>query len=136
LLAGGTYQDLYYRPTVLADVPTTAPAFAEEVFGPVAPVVRFSTVDEAVRTATSSEYGLSLGIVTRDALRGLELADRLPTGIVHINDQTVNDEANAPFGGIGSSGTGSRFGGAGANIEAFTETRWVTMRSTAPTYPF
>ena len=53
----------------------------------------------------------------------------IPTGIVHINDQTVNDEANAPFGGVGASGTGSRFGGAAANIEAFTETQWVTVRS-------
>ena len=86
--------------------------------------------------AADSEYGLSLGIVTRDVMRGLALADRIPTGIVHINDQTVNDEANAPFGGIGASGTGSRFGGAAANIEAFTETRWITMRGEPPTYPF
>ena len=68
-------------------------------------------------------------------MRGLELADRMPTGIVHINDQTVNDEANAPFGGTGACGTGSRFGGAAANIDAFTETRWITMRSQPPTYP-
>ncbi len=136
LAAGGIYDRLFYPATVLADIPETAPAFVEEVFGPVAPVLRFSTVDEALRIATSSQYGLSLGIVTRDPLRGLALADRLPTGIVHINDQTVNDEANAPFGGIAASGTGSRFGGAAANIEAFTETRWVTMRSQPPTYPF
>jgi benzaldehyde dehydrogenase (NAD) len=136
LAAGGSYQGLFYPATVLADVPTSAPAFVEEVFGPVASVVRFSSVDEAVRIAAAGDYGLALGIVTRDALRGLELADRLPTGIVHINDQTVNDEANAPFGGVGASGTGARFGGAAANIEAFTETRWVTMRSKAPTYPF
>jgi benzaldehyde dehydrogenase (NAD) len=134
--AGGTYDRLFYAPTVLADIPEAAPAFAEEVFGPVAPVLRFSTVDEALRIAANTDYGLSLGIVTRDPLKGLELADRLPSGIVHINDQTVNDEANAPFGGVGSSGTGSRFGGAAANIEAFTETRWVTMRSQPPTYPF
>jgi benzaldehyde dehydrogenase (NAD) len=136
LAAGGSYRELFYPPTVLADVPPTAPAFVEEVFGPVASVVRFSTVDEAVQIAAAGDYGLSLGIVTGDPLRGLELADRLPTGIVHINDQTVNDEANAPFGGIGASGTGVRFGGAAANIEAFTETRWVTMRSQTPTYPF
>jgi benzaldehyde dehydrogenase (NAD) len=136
VVAGGTYDRLFYRATVLADVPPTAPAFAEEIFGPVAPVVRFSSVDEAVRIAADTEYGLSLGIVTRDVLKGLALADRMPTGIVHINDQTVNDEANAPFGGVGASGTGSRFGGAAANVEAFTETRWVTMRSQPPTYPF
>jgi benzaldehyde dehydrogenase (NAD) len=121
---------------VLADVAEAAPAFSEEVFGPVAPVLRYSTVDEAVRIATDTEYGLSLGIVTRDPLRGPARADQLPSGIVHINDQTVNDEANAPFGGIGASGTGARFGGAAANIDAFTETRWVTMRSQPAAYPF
>ena len=70
-------------------------------------------------------------------LRGLspELARRIPTGIVHINDQTVNDEANTPFGGLGASGTGSRHGGAQANVEAFTETRWITLRREPGQYP-
>jgi benzaldehyde dehydrogenase (NAD) len=108
----------------------------EEIFGPVAPVLRFSDEEELVRLATATDYGLSLGIVTRDVMKGLALADRMPTGIVHINDQTVADEANIPFGGVAASGTGSRFGGAEANIEAFTETRWVTVRSQPPTYPF
>ena len=57
-------------------------------------------------------------------------------GIVHINDQTVDDEAVAPFGGVKASGTGSRFGGAAVNIEAFTETRWITMRGEPARYPF
>ncbi len=74
--------------------------------------------------------------MTRDPLKGLALADLIPTGIVHINDQTVSDEAQIPFGGVGDSGTGSRFGGAAANIDAFTETQWVTMRSEIPPYPF
>jgi benzaldehyde dehydrogenase (NAD) len=134
--AGGTYEDLFYQATVLSDVPASSRAFTEEIFGPVAPVTRFSSEDEAVRLAGASEYGLSLGIVTGDVMRGLALADRIPTGIVHINDQTVSDEANSPFGGVGASGTGSRVGGAAANIEAFTETRWVTMRSKPPAYPF
>ena len=64
-------------------------------------MIRFADLDEAVRLATATEYGLSLGIVTRDVMAGLDLADRIPTGIVHINDQTVNDEANSPFGGVG-----------------------------------
>lgn len=136
LASGGTYEQLFYRPTVLADVPLDAPAFAEEVFGPVAPVTRVTSVDQAAELAADSEYGLSLGIVTRDAMRGLAVAEKIPTGIVHINDQTVNDEANAPFGGIRASGTGSRFGGATANMEAFTETRWITMRGEPPAYPF
>jgi benzaldehyde dehydrogenase (NAD) len=136
LAAGGTYENLFYSATVLADVPPSAPAVVEEIFGPVAPVLRFSDEEELVRLATATDYGLSLGIVTRDVMKGLALADRMPTGIVHINDQTVADEANIPFGGIAGSGTGSRFGGAEANIEAFTETRWVTVRSKPPTYPF
>jgi benzaldehyde dehydrogenase (NAD) len=135
LAAGGTYQDLFYRPTVLADVTDESPAYAEEVFGPVAPVRAFDDLDEAVRLAVASPYGLALGILTRDVMRGLELAERIPAGLVHINDQTVNDEAVAPFGGVAASGTGARFGGA-ANIEAFTETRWITARSAQPEYPF
>ena len=134
--AGGTYEQLFYRPTVLADVAVDSRAFVEEIFGPVAPVTRFADLDEAAALASRSEFGLSLGIVTQDVLKGLALADRIPTGIVHINDQTVNDEANSPFGGVAHSGTGSRFGGAAANVEAFTETQWVTMRSTPASYPF
>ncbi|MDX2376345.1 aldehyde dehydrogenase family protein [Microbacterium sp. LRZ72] len=135
LRAGGTYDQLFYRPTVLANTPIKAEAYCEEVFGPVASVVPYSTDDDAVELAAATEYGLSLGIVTADAMAGLELARRIPTGIVHINDQTVNDEANAPFGGVGSSGTGSRHGGAQANIDAFTETRWITMRREPGSYP-
>ncbi|HET6480964.1 MAG TPA: aldehyde dehydrogenase family protein, partial [Actinoplanes sp.] len=86
--------------------------------------------------AADSGYGLSLGILSRDVMKALALAEQIPTGIVHINDQTVNDEANAPFGGIGASGTGSRFGGTAANVEAFTDTRWITVRSQAPSFPF
>ncbi|MFB7333925.1 aldehyde dehydrogenase family protein [Streptomyces adustus] len=135
LAAGGTHEDLFYRPTVLADVDDHTPAYAQEVFGPVAPVRSFATADEAAALAAASPYGLSLGIVTRDAARGLDLAERIPTGIVHINDQTVNDEAVAPFGGIAASGTGARFGGE-ANLEAFTDVRWTTVRGDVAPYPF
>jgi benzaldehyde dehydrogenase (NAD) len=136
LAAGGEYTGLFYRPTVLAEIGTSLPAYAEEVFGPVAPVVSFSTLDEAAALASDTDYGLSLGILTRDVMKGLELAERIPTGIVHINDQTVNDEALVPFGGVGVSGTGARFGGAAANVDAFTETRWVTVRGAIAPYPF
>jgi benzaldehyde dehydrogenase (NAD) len=135
LAAGGTYEGLFYRPTVLADVAPQTPAYAQEVFGPVAPVLRFSNAAEAAKLAADSEYGLSLGILTSDVMRGLDLARQIPTGIVHINEQTVDDEPNIPFGGTGASGTGARFGGA-ANLEAFTETRWVTIRGDIAPYPF
>jgi benzaldehyde dehydrogenase (NAD) len=136
LAAGGSYQDLFYRPTVLADAGPSIPAYDQEVFGPVAPVTRFATLDDAVKLASDSEYGLSLGILTSDVVRGLALAERIPTGIAHINDQTINDEAHVPFGGVLASGTGSRFGGATANIEAFTESRWITARGEIASYPF
>ncbi len=135
LLAGGTYEGLFYRPTVLSNVPTTAPAYAEEVFGPVAPVVSYASLDEAVALASASAYGLSLGILSRDGLRALELASRIPSGAIHINDQTVGDEAVIPFGGTGISGNGSRMGGF-ANLDAYTETQWVTAQSEMPAYPF
>ncbi len=135
LAAGGTYEGLFYRPTVLADVPTDAPAFTEEIFGPVAPVVPFDSIDEAVKLAASSEHGLSLGILTRDVMKGLEIADRIPTGVVHINDQTVADEVVNPFGGVKATGS-SWIGGPKANIEAFTTTQWVTVRGDLPEYPF
>jgi benzaldehyde dehydrogenase (NAD) len=136
LAAGGAYDGLFYRPTVLADVTDQSPAYAEEIFGPVAPVRAYGSVDEVVQMARDSAYGLSVGIVTRDVMRGWEIAQQIPSGIVHINDQTVNDDATAPFGGVRDSGTGARFGGAEANVEAFTDTRWVTMRGTPPAFPF
>jgi benzaldehyde dehydrogenase (NAD) len=136
IAAGGSYENLFYSPTVIADASLDTPAFTEEIFGPVAPVARFSSAEDAARLAAVTDYGLSLGIVTRDVMKGLALADQLPSGIVHINDQTVNDEANAPFGGVGASGTGSRFGGAQANVDAFTDTQWVTVRASAAAYPF
>jgi benzaldehyde dehydrogenase (NAD) len=136
LAAGGTYDRLFYRPTVLADVRPQHPAFAEEIFGPVAPVLSFESEDELVDIVNGSEYGLSLAILTRDVMRGMKLAERLPSGIVHINDQTVDDEAVAPFGGVAASGTGARFGGFEANAEAFTETRWITVQGSIERYPF
>src|ERR1700684_1689213 len=135
LAAGGSYDRLFYSPTVLADVSAQMPAYADEVFGPVAPVVPFATAEDAAKLAADSEYGLSLGILTRDVMRGLELSRKIPTGIVHINDQTVDDEPNIPFGGLLASGTGARFGGT-ANLDAFTDTRWVTVRGDITPYPF
>ena len=136
LAAGGTYERLFYRPTVLAEVRPEHRAFAEEVFGPVAPVLSFESDDELVDVVNRSEHGLSLAILCGDVMRALKLAERLPSGIVHINDQTIDDEAVAPFGGVAASGTGARFGGFEANAEAFTETRWITAQGSIERYPF
>lgn len=135
VVTGATHTGRFYTPTVLADCGPGIPVWDEEIFGPVAAVRSFSTDDEAVDLAAASGYGLSLGILTADTARGMELADRIPTGMVHINDQTVNDEPNAPFGGVAASGYG-RVGGPRANIDAFTETRWLTLRGQTAQYPF
>lgn len=133
--AGGTYENLFYAPTVLTSVDPDNPAWAEEIFGPVAPVMGFNTIEEAAEIINTSEYGLSVGILG-EVGEAMKLADMVHSGKVHINEQTVMDESNAPFGGVGASGTGSRFGGYAANIEAFTETQWLTVRPDIAPYPF
>ncbi|GAA2784950.1 aldehyde dehydrogenase family protein [Saccharopolyspora taberi] len=134
--AGGDYDGLFYRPTVLDGVRRATPAFREEIFGPVAPVLRYRTVDEAVEIAADTEYGLSLSVLGADAMQAWEVAKRIPSGLVHINDQTVADHPHIPFGGVKHSGNGGRIGTAAANIESFTETQWVTIQGPVQQYPF
>ncbi|HEU5326215.1 MAG TPA: aldehyde dehydrogenase family protein, partial [Candidatus Limnocylindria bacterium] len=131
---GGTHEGLFYRPTVLADVTTDLPAWTDEIFGPVAPVVTFETDDEAIALANSSQYGLAGGVYSRSISRGLSIANRVRAGMVHVNDQTINDEAIIPFGGMGLSGNGGRFGGE-ANYETFTEWQWITIRDEPKSFP-
>ncbi|MEV4732351.1 benzaldehyde dehydrogenase [Saccharopolyspora sp. NPDC049426] len=135
LRAGGNYEGLFYEPTVLAGVTTDMPAFHEEIFGPVAPVVVVRNADEAVEVANSTEYGLVAAVQTASLERGKELAQRLRTGIVHVNDQTLNNDAYAPFGGTGASGNGARFGSQ-SSWDEFTQWQWVTYRGTPHPFPF
>ncbi|MGO4556515.1 aldehyde dehydrogenase family protein, partial [Stenotrophomonas sp. 2YAF22] len=134
LETGGTHQDLFFAPTVLGNVSADNPAFNEEIFAPVAVVVPFDDDDEAVRLANDSEYGLSMAIVSRNVGRALNLGERLRTGLLHINDQTVNDEVINPFGGVGASGNGTSIGGP-SNVEEFTQWQWMTVKGEAPAYP-
>jgi benzaldehyde dehydrogenase (NAD) len=135
LEAGGTFDRLFYQPTVLSGVRPTMRAFREEVFGPVANVITFRTDDEAVALANDTEYGLSTAVISRSVGRAMALGERLQSGIVHINDQTVNDEATNPFGGTGASGNGGAMGGP-ANLDEYTHWKWVTVKDEAPMYPF
>ncbi|MFH8935589.1 aldehyde dehydrogenase family protein [Streptomyces griseosporeus] len=135
LAAGGGIDGAGYRATVLTGVTPDMPAWREEVFGPVAPLTGFSTLEEAARIVDDCAYGLSVGILG-DVGTAMRLADLIESGKVHINGQTVDDEPHAPFGGVKASGTGSRFGGATANVEAFTETQWVTVRPDIADYPY
>jgi benzaldehyde dehydrogenase (NAD) len=133
LVVGGTHEGLFYRPTVLADVTTQTPAWTDEVFGPVAPVIAFDDDAEAVALANSSQYGLSGAVYSRSISRGLAIARQIKAGMVHVNDQTINDEATIPFGGMGLSGNGTRFGGE-ANLDTFTEWQWISVRDDAKSY--
>jgi len=136
LAAGGTHDGLFYRPTVLTGVTETNRAWTEEIFGPVAPVMVYDDVDEAIEIINRSEYGLSVSILTSNPYKAFELCDRIESGAVHINDATVDDEAPIPFGGTKASGVGGRFGGPHANLETFTETQWVTIQGEIERYPF
>lgn len=120
--------------TVLDGVTPQMRVFQEEIFGPAVIVVPVADDDEAVAIANDTEHGLTAGILTEDSRRGLGLAQRIRTGIVHVGNQTVDDEPQAPFGGVKSSGYG-RFGGRWG-IEAFSATRWVTIASEHGHFPF
>jgi benzaldehyde dehydrogenase (NAD) len=135
LRTGGTHERLFYRPTVLDGVQPAMRAFAEEIFGPVAAVTTFDSEAEAIELANRSEYGLTAAIYTGDLARGLEVARAMRAGMVHVNDTTINDQAIAPFGGMGASGNGGRFGSL-ANWEEFTQWQWCTVRDRAPRFAF
>jgi acyl-CoA reductase-like NAD-dependent aldehyde dehydrogenase len=134
LLTGGEAQPPCYPPTVLTDIPEEAEIASEETFGPVALLETVADAEDAVRRANASRYGLTAGIISADTYRSLDLARRLEVGIVHLNDQTVNDEPHMPFGGLKESGWG-RFGLQFA-YEDFTELQWITMRDRGRTFPF
>jgi acyl-CoA reductase-like NAD-dependent aldehyde dehydrogenase len=127
LEAGGTApQGALLNATVLSGVSDEMRISREEIFGPVCTVSVFDDDDEAVAATNRSSYGLTAGILTEDIRRGYAIARRIHTGIVHVNDQSVDDEAQAPFGGVGDSGYG-RFGGQ-SGIDAFTNIRWITLQ--------
>jgi acyl-CoA reductase-like NAD-dependent aldehyde dehydrogenase len=131
--AGGTREGSIVAATILDRVTPDMRIYQEESFGPVKPIVRVRGIDEAVRVANDTEYGLSAAVFGQDVRRALAVAKRIESGICHINGPTVADEPQMPFGGVKASGYG-RFGGK-AVIEAFTELRWITIEGPQH-YPF
>ncbi|HTJ35314.1 MAG TPA: aldehyde dehydrogenase family protein [Dactylosporangium sp.] len=104
LVAGGGRSGAFVEPAVLVDVPAASRAFAEEIFGPVAPVARFDDVDEAVAMANESPYGLQAAVFTRDIGRAFDVARRLDVGGVVVNGSTALRAENLPFGGTKDTG--------------------------------
>jgi succinate-semialdehyde dehydrogenase / glutarate-semialdehyde dehydrogenase len=127
VVTGGQAPDrrgYFYSPTVLDDVPPGAGILSEEIFGPVAPIVRFTDVDDAITMANATQYGLVSYLYTRDLRRALQVAEALEAGMIGINRGVVSDPA-APFGGVKQSGLG-REGGHEGLLE-FTETKYIAV---------
>lgn len=132
--AGGPSESTLMPATVLDGVTPAMRIYGEESFGPVVSVVRVDGDEEALQVANDTEYGLSAAIFSSDIARAWNLAQRVQTGICHINGPTVHDEGQMPFGGVKSSGYG-RFGGKAA-VNEFTTLRWITVQTKPRHYPF
>jgi benzaldehyde dehydrogenase (NAD) len=135
LEAGGTYEGLCYKPTVLSGVKPGIRSFDEEPFGPVVNLVTFSTDDEAVQLANTSQGGLAAAVISPSIGRAMAIGQRLRAGMVHINDQTVCDDCTNPFGGPGIGGNGGSVGGP-ADIDEYTQWQWITVKDAPPAFPF
>jgi acyl-CoA reductase-like NAD-dependent aldehyde dehydrogenase len=121
------------QPAIVDEVTPEMLVYQEESFGPIVSVLRFDSDEEAIRMANDSEYGLSSAVFSRDIGRAMAVAQRIESGICHINGPTVHDEAQMPFGGVKGSGYG-RFGGKAA-IAEFTDLRWITVQTTPRHFP-
>ena len=132
-LVGGDPEGLVLPPHVFADVMNDHPLAHEEIFGPIAPVIRARDEEDALRIANDTEYGLSGSVFTRDLERGVRFAEQLEIGMVHVNDAPVIDMPYNPFGGEKNSGIG-RFNGDWA-VRAFTTDRLVTVQQTPRHFP-
>jgi len=114
----------FFEPTVLTDVPATARLVREEIFGPVAPVMTFSSDDEAIAAANASDYGLVAYVFTRDLERALRVSEALEVGMLGLNKGLVSNPA-APFGGVKESGFGREGGREG--IDEYLSVKYVAV---------
>jgi acyl-CoA reductase-like NAD-dependent aldehyde dehydrogenase len=133
VLLGGPADGAAMPATIVDKVTPTMTIYDQETFGPITTIVRVSGVEEAVRVANDTEYGLAAAVFGRDAQRALQVAMRIDAGHVHVNGATVQNEAQAPYGGMKNSGYG-RFDGS-AVINEFTELKWITVEPSDQPYP-
>ncbi|MBB4907985.1 aldehyde dehydrogenase family protein [Actinophytocola algeriensis] len=137
LLRGGVLDPAngtLFHPTVLTDVTPEMSVMQEELFGPVVCLVPFDTEDEAVDIANDTRFGLSGAIHTRNLDKGVELAKRIHTGMVHINDSTIADEPIVPFGGEKQSGLGRMNGD--WSLDEFTTLKWISIHRGRAQFPY
>ena len=134
LVCGGVAEGAIMPATILDHVNAGMKIYDEETFGPITVVIRVKTAAEAVAVANDSAYGLSSGVFGRDVNRALAVGMELEYGSVHVNGSTVQNEAQAPYGGTKNSGYG-RFDGR-AVIDEFTELKWLTIEPQEQQYPF
>ena len=123
---GGDAEGLFVEPTVLSNCTNDMPTACNEHFGPVAPIIPFSSDEEAIELANDTEYGLSSSVHCEDLDRARTIADQLEAGMVHINDQPINEEQNAPFGGVKDSGLGRYH--AEWIVRELTEPKWISVQ--------
>ena len=125
--AAGFPTDLYWQATVLSEVTEEMDVAREETFGPVVPIVRIGSDEEALRIANSSPYGLLTAVWTRDLARGLRFAEAVDAGWVNINESTNYWESHLPFGGRAGKSSGVGRVGGRQVLEAFTEPKTVVL---------
>jgi len=131
MVEGGTADGRFMRPTVVDNVRPGMPLHDEEVFAPVAPITVVETVDEALAIVNGTRFGLTAAVFGRDLDHAWSVADRIRSGMVHVNDASAMHESHVPFGGTAASGLGGDFGGP-ASIELFTERRWTSLQRNTP----
>ncbi|MDO9377374.1 MAG: aldehyde dehydrogenase family protein [Nocardioidaceae bacterium] len=134
VVAGGRASDTLMAATLVDGVTDRMRLWTEESFGPVKSIMRVDGAEAAIAAANDTEYGLSAAVFGRDAARALSVAQRIESGICHVNGPTVHDEPQMPFGGVKASGWG-RFGGV-AGVHEFTDLQWITVQTGPRHYPF
>ena len=135
LLAGGKYNDkAVFEASVLADVKPGMAVYSEESFGPLTSILKARDYEHAIQLANDTGYGLSSGIVTNDLQKAFDFALRVESGAVHINDNSFDDDPNAPFGGMKDSGYGRENGR--YSVADMTEVKWVTVQLGKRQFPF
>ncbi|KRU22677.1 aldehyde dehydrogenase family protein [Psychrobacter piscatorii] len=134
MILSGEIEGQVVPPHIFTEVTREMDLSCNEVFGPLVGIIRAKDEDDALSIANDSMYGLSSAVFTADMQKGLRFARGVRAGMTHINDISVNDESNTPFGGEKNSGIG-RFNGEWV-LEEFTRTHWISMQNEPRQYPF